>query len=72
MRTLLLGVAVEVFAAILLAGIVLGLAIPLLNRGGLLNAGDVRTTGIIAVVPLGLVLIALLRPGSAIHRYIKR
>ena len=72
MRTLLLGVVVEVFAAILLAGIVLGLAIPLLNRGGLLTTGDVKTSGIIAVVTLGLLLVALFRPGSAIHRYIKR
>jgi hypothetical protein len=72
MRALLMGVLVEVLVATLLAGLVLGLAIPLLNRGGLIAIGDVRTRGTIAGVMLGLLLIALFRPGSAIHRHIKR
>jgi hypothetical protein len=72
LRKLLLGVVIEVLLATMLAGMILALAIPLLNRGGLIHIGDARSRGIIIGVMLAALAIALLRPGSAIHRYVKR
>ena len=71
MLKLLLGVVIEVFVGVSLAGLILALAIPLLNRDDLQGANDSTTTVIISVL-VGAVAVALLRPGSAIHRYLKR
>jgi hypothetical protein len=72
MHKLLVGVVVEVFVAVLAAGLMLGLAIPALNRAGLIASGD-DTVRILIIGVLVLALaIALFRPGSAIHRHIKR
>ena len=72
MRKLLLAVVVEVLLATLLAGLVLAMAIPLLNRGGVMAIGDATSTGVIIGVMLAALAIALFRPGSAIHRYLER
>jgi hypothetical protein len=72
MRKLLLGVVVEVLVAITLAGLVLATAIPLLNRSGVIATGDATSIGIVIGVMLAILAIALFRPGSAIHRYVKR
>jgi len=72
MRRLLLGVVVEVLLATMLAGVVLATAIPLLNRGGVIATGDATSAGIIFGVMFVALTIALFRPGSAIHRYVKR
>ena len=72
MGKLLLGIVVEVLLATLLAGLVLAMAIPLLNRGGIMTIGDATSTGVIIGVMLTALGIALFRPGSAIHRYVKR
>jgi len=72
MLKLLLGVVIEVFVGVSLAGLILALAIPLLNRNDLQGASDSATTTIIIGVLVGAVAVALLRPGSAIHRYMKR
>ena len=71
MLKLLLGVLIEVFVAVSLAGLLLALAIPLLNRHDLTGAGDVMTGTVIVGVIAGAVAIALFRPGSAIRRYVK-
>ena len=72
MLKLLLGVVIEVFVGVSLAGLILALAIPLLNRNDLQGANDMTTRTIIIGVLVGAVAVALLRPGSAIHRYMKR
>jgi hypothetical protein len=72
MLKLLLGVVVEVFVGVSLAGLILALAIPLLNRNDLQGANDSTTTTIIIGVLVGAIAVAVLRPGSAIHRYVKR
>jgi len=72
MLKLLLGVVIEVFVAVLLAGLILALAIPLLNRNHLADAGDITGRAIIIGVLVGAVAVALLRPGSTIHRHLKR
>ena len=72
MRQLLLGVVVEVLVAMLAAGIILGVAIPLLNRGGLIIVGDARSRSLIIGVVLLVLAVALFRPHSAIHRHIRR
>ena len=72
MMKLLLGVVIEVLVAVLLAGLILALAIPLLNRNDLAGAGDITARTIIIGVLVAAVAVALFRPGSAIHRYIKR
>jgi hypothetical protein len=72
MRKLLLGVVVEVLVATILAGLVLATAIPLLNRTGVIAVGDATSMGIVIGVMFAILAIALFRPGSAIHRYVKR
>jgi hypothetical protein len=72
MVKLLLGVVIEVFVAVSLAGLILALVIPLLNRGGLPGANDTTTTIMITGVLICVIAVALFRPGSAIHRYMKR
>jgi hypothetical protein len=72
MLKLLLGVVIEVLVGVLVAGLILALAIPLLNRNDLVGANDIAARIIIVGVLVGAVALALFRPGSAIHRYIKR
>ena len=72
MHKLLSGIAVELLIAVLVAGLLLGLAIPLMNRGGLIAAGDVAARIVIIGVIVLAVVFALFRPGSAIHRHMKR
>jgi hypothetical protein len=72
MLKLLLGVLIELLVSTMVAGLILALAIPLLNRSNLADANDVTSQIIITSVLIGAVAIALFRPGSAIHRYIKR
>jgi hypothetical protein len=72
MRKLFLGIVVEVLLATMLAGLVLATAIPLLNRGGVITLGDATSTAIIIGVMFAALAIALFRPGSAIHRHVKR
>ena len=69
MLKLLLGLVIEVFVGVLLAGLILALAIPLLNRNDL--ADDVASRIIIVSVLAGIIAVALFRPGSAIRRYLK-
>ena len=72
MLKLLLGVVIEVFVGVSLAGLILALVIPLLNRNNLLGASDITARTIIVGVLVGVVAVALFRPDSAIHRYMKR
>lgn len=72
MLKLVLGIAIELFVAVALAGLILGLAVPLLNRNDLAGANDAASRAVIIGVLAGAVAVALLRPGSAIHRYVKR
>jgi hypothetical protein len=72
MLKLLLGVLVELFIAVSLAGAVLALLIPALSLSQAVGKGDVRVMVAVVGVLLAAVTIALFRPGSAIHRYIKR
>ena len=72
MLKLVLGVVVEVLVAVALAGLILAVAIPLMNRNDLVDPNDLTSRVVITSVLAGGVAIALLRPGSAIHRYIKR
>ncbi len=72
MLKLLLGVVVEVLIAIALAGVILALAIPLMNRYELANGNDRTSRVVITAVLVGAIAVALCRPGSATHRYIKR
>ena len=72
MLKLLLGVVIEVFVGVSLAGLILALAIPLLNPRGLHGRERLTTTIVIIGVLVVAVAIALFRPGSAIHRHIKR
>jgi hypothetical protein len=72
MLKLLLGVVIEVFIAVSLAGAILGLLIPALRLSQAVGKGDVRVIVAVVGVLLASVAVALFRPGSAIHRYIKR
>jgi glycopeptide antibiotics resistance protein len=72
MLKLLLGVLVELFIAVSLAGAMLALLIPALSLSQAVGKGDVRViVGVLGVL-LASVAVALFRPGSAFHRYIKR
>lgn len=72
MLKLLFGIAIELLVAVALAGLILALAIPLLNRNGLAGANDAASRVVIIGVLAGAITVALFRPGSAIHRYVKR
>jgi len=72
MLKLLLGVAIEVFVGVSLAGVILALTIPLLSRSELLDADDVTATTVIIGVLVAAVTVATLRPYSAIRRHMKR
>ena len=72
MLKLLLGVLVELFIEVSLAGAMLALLIPALSLSQAVGKGDVRVIVAVLGVLLASVAVALFRPGSAIHRYIKR
>lgn len=72
MLKLLLGVLVEVFIAVSLAGAILALLIPALSLSQAAGKGDLLVIVAVVGVLLASVAVALFRPGSAIHRYIKR
>ena len=72
MLKLLLGVGIELLVSTMVAGLILALVIPLMNRSNLADGNDVTSQIVITGVLIGAVAIALFRPGSAIHRYIKR
>ena len=72
MLKLLLGVAVEVLVAMLVAGLIVALAIPLLDRTGVVAVGDAASRFVIIGVLAVAVAVALLRSRSAIQRHFKR
>lgn len=72
MVKLLLGVVVEVAVALLIAGLILAIAIPLLNQSDVVAVGDATSARIIIGVMIVALAIALFRPGSAIRRFSKR
>ncbi len=72
MLKLLLGVLIELFVGVLVAGLILAMAIPLMNRNDLAGADDITATAVIVGVLAVAVAIALFRRGSAIHRYLNR
>jgi hypothetical protein len=72
MRKLLLGVVIEVFVGVAFAGLILALAIPLMNHTADVAANDVMARAVIAGVLALSLAIALFRPGSAIRRHIRR
>ncbi|HET9467790.1 MAG TPA: hypothetical protein VFO48_05240 [Vicinamibacterales bacterium] len=72
MLKLLLGVVVEVAVALLIAGLILATAIPLLNHSEVVTVGDTASARVIIGVMVSAVAIALFRPGSAIRRFGKR
>ena len=69
---LLLSVIIEVIIGVSLAGVVLAIAVPMLHSADLLGANDLTSTIVIVGVLVVAVAIALFRPGSAIHRRIRR
>jgi uncharacterized membrane protein len=71
MLRFLLGVAIEVCVGVLVAGLILALAVPLLTRFNPEAAAAVSRILIVGVFVSALA-IALFRPGSAINRYMKR
>jgi hypothetical protein len=72
MRTLLLGVVIEVFVGVAFAGLILALAIPLMNRTADVAANDVVARAVIVGVLALSIAIAIFRPGSAMRRHIGR
>jgi hypothetical protein len=71
MLKILLGVALEVCAAMLIAGLILALAIPLLSRfsqGGTVVLARPLIIGVLACA----VAIALFRPGSTMNRFFRK
>lgn len=72
MLRLLLGVIIEVFVAVALAGVILAVAVPVMNQAGVIAEGNPTAPIVIVGVLVGALAIALFRPGSAIRRQIKR
>ena len=71
MMKLLLGVAIELFVGVSVAGGILSLLIPALSLSDGLGERDVRVIAAVVGVLLVSVGVALFRPGSAIRRYAK-
>jgi hypothetical protein len=69
MLKLLVGMALEAFIGISLAGVILGLVIPALGLSGALGQPDLAGTFVIVGVLVAAVALALFRPGSALRRY---
>jgi hypothetical protein len=67
-----LGVVIEVLVAAALAGLLLAVVVPLVTRRNLVDANDIATRAVITGVLVGAVALALFRPGSVIHRRLKR
>ena len=72
MRKLLIGVLIEVFVGVAFAGVILALAIPLMNRTPDVAANDVMAKAVIVGVLALSIAIAIFRPGSAIRRHLRR
>lgn len=72
MLKLLLTILIEVFIGVSLAGVVLALVMPALNRSGSVGQGDPAATIIVVGVLVAAVAVAFFRPGSALRRYKKR
>ena len=72
MRKLILGVVIEVFVGVASAGLILALAIPVMNRTADVAANDVMARAVIIGVLALSIAIAIFRPGSAIRRHIRR
>ena len=69
MLHLVVRVMAEALIGLSLAGVLLGLGMPLLMRRGLIAAGDNAAAILISVVVIFLVGAVLLRPGSALRRH---
>ena len=69
MVTLLLGVLIEAFVGVALAGLILAIVVPVLNHLRPIRHGDLTSMGVIAGVILCVMAIVLARPGSAINRW---
>jgi hypothetical protein len=72
MSKLLLSVIIEAGVGVSVAGVILALAIPALNRFSSVGQRDATPTIVVVGVLAASVAVALFRPGSAIRRYIKR
>ena len=72
MLKLLLSIIIEVFIGVSLAGIILALLIPALGLSDSVGRRDLTVISIIVGVLVATVAVALFRPGSALHRYVKR
>ena len=72
MLKLLLSIIIEAFVGVSLAGIILALLIPALGLSDSVGRRDLTVISIIVGVLVATVAVALFRPGSALHRYVKR
>lgn len=72
MMKLLLGVGIELFIGISVAGGILALLIPVLSFSDAVGARDRVAIAVVVGVLFVSVAVALFRPGSAIRRYARR
>jgi len=68
MARLLARVLIEVVVAVSLAGLLLAVIVPLLNRYQLAEAGDTETALVIAGVMVAVTVAVIFRPGGALSR----
>jgi uncharacterized membrane-anchored protein YitT (DUF2179 family) len=68
MARLLVRVLIEVVAAVSLAGLLLAVIVPLLNRYQVAEGGDTVTALVIAGVIVAVTLAVIFRPGGAFSR----
>lgn len=71
MGKLLRGIIVEAIVGISLAGLVLAIVVPAFKRYQP-DAGDFTATAVIVGVLVGVLALVLLRPSSAISRWLRR
>jgi hypothetical protein len=72
MPKLLLSIIIEACVAVSVAGVILALVVPALKSSDSVGDRDPAAMVVIVAVLVAAIAVALFRPGSAIHRYIKR
>lgn len=69
MLRLLVTVLAEAIVGLVIGGVLVAMAVPVLNHYGLIASNDLAGAAVITLVLAGTMGAAIFRPGSAMHRY---
>ena len=72
MLRLLVTILAEAIVGIVISGVLLAMAVPVLYHYGLIASNDLAGAAVITLVLVGTVGAMILRPSSAMNRYFRR